>query len=129
MTDSEPDRPGRVLSALLDYLTRDIPFKDTDVTVLTSWIDGRFVFVVYEQTRWPGTYGFVADTDFGITEPYTADPERLGIELGRHGIYEPIAKAPSEVVERHELFGYGDTEEISDLPRTLDEANIRGNVS
>ncbi|MFB8004944.1 hypothetical protein [Nocardia sp. NPDC056000] len=129
MTDTDHDRAQRVLSALLDYIDTDSPLKGTDITVRASWIQGRFVFVVYEQTRWPGLYGFVADTDTGITEPYTADPQRLGIELAMFGVYEPVAMAPNDVVERHELFWYGDTKQIPDLPNTLDEVNRHGYAS
>lgn len=75
--------------------------------------------MVYEQTRWPGLYGFAADTDTGIIEPYTADPQRLGIEFAMFGIYEPNAQAPDDVVDRHEIFWFGDINELPDLPRNL----------
>lgn len=129
MTGAEQDRPHRVLSALLGYIDADSPLKETDITVHASWIEGRFVFVVYEQGRWPGLYGLVLDTDTGITEPYTADPQRLGIEVAMFSIYEPDSPAPLDMVAGHEIFWRGDTNESPNLPRNLDEVNTRGDAS
>ncbi len=111
---------------MLRYIEADSPLKEADIAVLASWIEGRRVFVVYEDSRWAGVYGLVADADTGITEPYTADARQLGVELAMFAIYEPHAIAPLDVVARGEIFWFGDTEDISCLPRSVNELALRG---
>ena len=109
--------PEAVHQKLGDYLEQALLGEELRVHPVASWMAGRFVHVVYRKRGWPGLYGLRRDTTRSVTGSEWEDPEVIAHEIAMYDLWEPHESAPTEFVERDEIYWRGDL--TDGLPRTL----------
>ena len=91
-TRNDPEWPEAVRAAAEQKLQQGF-VGDWPTQIVATWLDGRWLYIVYRREGGDVFYGLCRDTHVGLTGSDWPDAESIGYEIAAYGVLEPHGSA------------------------------------